>query len=78
MVGQPPRGGVRKGDLVEATKVGCTVRGYISGYTNTPTQKKLSVSDARWHRVGQFVPSKVRLLTRSMRLLVDSVAYARW
>jgi len=68
----------RKGDRVEATKAGRTVRGYVSGCTNTPTQQKLSVADAQWHRIGQFVVSKVRLLARSPRLLVSAVpsAYA--
>ena len=62
--------GVRKGDLVEAVKAGRTVRGYVSGYTRTPKSQVISVTDAHWHRLGQFVVSQVRLLTRSTRLLV--------
>ncbi len=49
--------GVRKGDWVEATQAEKTVCGYISGYTTG----KLSLADARWHRLGQFAVSKVHL-----------------
>ena len=62
--------GVRKGDWVEAVKAGRTVRGYVSGYTRTPKSQAISVTDAHWHRLGQFVVSQVRLLSRSTRLLV--------
>ena len=64
--------GVRKGDWAEATKAGKVVRGYISGYTTG----KLSLADAHWHRIGQFVVSQVRLLRRSTRLLIDAVPSA--
>ena len=62
--------GVRKGDWVEAVQAGRTVRGYVSGYTRTPKSQAISVADAHWHRLGQFVVSQVRLLSRSTRLLV--------
>ncbi|NMP24421.1 RRXRR domain-containing protein [Sulfobacillus harzensis] len=68
---------IRKGDYVEAMKAGLTVRGYVSGYTQTPTTKALSVADARWHRLGQFAVSHVRLLSRSARLLVTPFSSAR-
>lgn len=69
----PVKGGLRKGDTVEATQAGRIVRGYVSGYTKTAKTRLISVTDARWHRLGQFAVSKVRLLVRSSRLLVDSM-----
>ncbi|PSR21930.1 MAG: hypothetical protein C7B47_16995 [Sulfobacillus thermosulfidooxidans] len=69
--------GFRKGDLVEGTKAGRTVRGYVSGYTQTRQTRNIAIVDARWKRLGQFVVSKVRLLARSSRLLVSSVSFAR-
>lgn len=68
---------VRKGYVVAATKAGRTVRGYVSGYTNTTKTRAISVANARWCRLGQFVVSKVRLLGRSTRLLVEAVSMAR-
>lgn len=68
--------GVRKGDFVEATKAGHTVRGYVSGYTNTEKTRAISVANPRWRRLGQFTVSKVRLLGRSTRLLVEAVSFA--
>lgn len=65
--------GLRKGDVVEATKAGRTVRGYVSGYTLTDRTRTISVADAQWRRMGQFAVSKVRLLVRSSRLLVARV-----
>ncbi len=64
--------GFRKGDAVEGTKAGKTVRGYISGYTTG----KLSIADAHWHRIGQFSVAQVRLLRRSTRLLIEAVPSA--
>ena len=49
-------------------------RGYVSGYTDTPTQQKISVANAQWHRLGQFVRSHVRLLARSTKLLITHQA----
>lgn len=68
--------GVRKSDFVEATKAGHTVRGYVSGYTNTEKTRAISVANPRWRRLGQFTVSKVRLLGRSTRLLVEAVPFA--
>jgi len=64
--------GFRKGDWVEATKAGRTIRGWVSGYTDTETKHLLSVADARWQRLGQYAVSQVRLLARSSRLLVTT------
>jgi hypothetical protein len=62
--------GLRKGDYVEATKADRTIRGYVSGYTQTAKVQAISVANAHWHRLGQFAVSKIRLLARSTRLLV--------
>lgn len=69
--------GLRKGDYVEATQAGRIVRGYLSGYTETPKSRNLSVANASWIRLGQFAVSKVRLLSRATRLLVQAVPSAR-
>ncbi len=58
----------RKGDYVEAEKGGKVCRGWVCGL---PTKKTplVGVMDARRKRIGQFVPSKVRLLKRSGNIL---------
>lgn len=61
--------GFRKGDYVEAEKAGRIVRGYISGFSEA--NNVISVADHRWRRIGQFTVSKVRLLQRSSRLLIE-------
>ena len=60
----------RKGDYVEGEKGGRIVRGYVSGYTESKSGKKISIADHNWRRIGQFAVSKVRLLYRSTRLLI--------
>jgi len=62
--------GFRSGDLVEATKKGQAIRGWIGGYTNTEKTKNVSVYDHNWNRIGQFSPKKTRLLRRSTKLCV--------
>ncbi|MBD2773248.1 RRXRR domain-containing protein [Iningainema tapete] len=62
--------GFRSGDLVKAEKAGKTYIGWIGGYTQTEKTNKVSVYDHNWHRLGQFSPSKVKLLKRSSRLCV--------
>ena len=63
--GTTTRHGFRKGDYVEAVKAGITYQGWCSG----DTAKQVSISDAAWKRLGQFTPSKVRLLQRSTELI---------
>ncbi|MBE5232411.1 MAG: hypothetical protein INR81_26380, partial [Microcystis aeruginosa PMC 728.11] len=41
--------------------------GYISG----DTEKKLSVSDTSWKRLGQMAVSKIQLIRRSNGLIVS-------
>jgi hypothetical protein len=55
--------GLRKGDLVNSPKG----IGYLSGQT----EKQISVSDARWKRLGQIAFSKVTLIRRSTGLIVS-------
>lgn len=62
--------GFRSGDLVKAEKAGKIYVGWIGGYTQTGKTKNVSVYDHNWHRIGQFTPSKVKLLKRSSRLCV--------
>ncbi len=57
---------LRKGDFVEATQGKKTVKGWVSGDTKT----QVSVSDANWKRLGQFSKNKVRLIHRSIGLIV--------
>ena len=60
--------GFRVGDLVKASKseeVFVGYVGYIGGFTNTDKSQKVSVYDYSWKRIGQFTPSKVKLLRRS-------------
>jgi len=61
-------GHFRKGDYVEAEKVGKTYRGWVCGL---PTEKtnKIGVMDAVGKRSGQFTPRKVSLLCRSTGIL---------
>lgn len=66
----------RKGDLVEATKAERIIRGYVAGYTLTAKTRNIAVVNARWKRLGQFAPSHVRLLARSSRFLISTVAAA--
>jgi hypothetical protein len=60
----------RVGDLVKAKKKSETFIGYIGGFTNTDKSKKVSIYDYSWKRIGQFAPSKVKLLRRSNGLCV--------
>jgi hypothetical protein len=62
----------RKGDYVEAEKAGKTYRGWVCGL---PTEKTplVGIMDARRKRIGQFVPSKVRLLRRSGNILWEKI-----
>ena len=62
--------GFRVGDLVEATKKDEQFIGYIGGFTNTDKSKNVSIYDYSWKRIGQFTPSKVKLLRRSNGLCV--------
>ncbi|MFM6790208.1 MAG: hypothetical protein ACKPJP_26920, partial [Microcystis panniformis] len=61
--GSTTRHGFRKGDLVSSPKG----IGYISG----DTEKKLSVSDTSWKRLGQMAVSKIQLIRRSNGLIVS-------
>jgi hypothetical protein len=75
---RPPFGGTtkntffRKGDYVEAEMAGKTYRGWVCGL---PTEKtpKVGIMDARQKRIGQFTPSKVRLLKRSGNILWEKI-----
>jgi len=60
--GSTTRHGLRKGDLVNSPKG----IGFVSG----DTEKKISVSDASWKRLGQIAASKVVLIRRSTGLIV--------
>ncbi len=64
--GTVTRHGLRKGDFVEATRGKKTVKGWVSGDTKT----QVSVSNANWKRLGQFSKNKVRLIHRSIGLIV--------
>lgn len=57
--------GFRVGDLVKATKKDEQLIGYIGGFTYTDKSKNLSIYDYSWKRIGQFTPSKVKLLRKS-------------
>lgn len=56
--------GLRVGDLVKAEKAGGVYIGYVGGFTSTEKSKNISVCDYTWKRIGQFTPSKVKLLRR--------------
>lgn len=62
--------GFRIGDLVKATKKDVQFVGYIGGFTSTDKSKNVSIYDYSWKRIGQFTPSKVKLLRRSNGLCV--------
>ena len=62
--------GFRSGDKVRATYKGETIQGWIGGFTNTASSKKVSIYDHNWHRIGQFPPHNVQLLQRSTRLCI--------
>jgi hypothetical protein len=57
---------IRKGDLVRHGKQ----IGYCSGYTG----EKLSISDARWKRLGQRPSSRCHLVSRSTGLVVSGTS----
>jgi hypothetical protein len=62
--------GFRVGDLVKATKKDEQFIGYIGGFTNTDKSKNVSIYDYSWKRIGQFTPSKVKLLRRNNGLCI--------
>lgn len=62
--------GFRVGDLVKASKSKEIFVGYIGGFTNTDKSKNVSIYDYSWKRIGQFTPSKVKLLRRSNGLCI--------
>ena len=62
--------GFRIGDLVKAAKKDEQFIGYIGGFTCTDKSKNVSIYDYSWKRIGQFTPSKVKLLRRSNGLCV--------
>ncbi|MFP4121711.1 MAG: RRXRR domain-containing protein [Coleofasciculus sp.] len=61
---------VRIGDLVRAEKAGKVYMGYVGGFTDTKKAKNVSVCDYTWKRIGQFTPSKVKLIRRNNGLCV--------
>lgn len=62
--------GFRVGDLVKAQKSKEIYIGYIGGFTNTDKSKNVSICDYTWKRIGQFTPSKVKLLRRNNGLCI--------
>lgn len=60
--GSTTRHGFRKGDLVQSPKG----IGYVSG----DAERRVSVSNANWKRLGQITASKVQLIRRSNGLVV--------
>ena len=66
--------GFRSGDLVQSIRKGQIIRGWIGGFTNSGKTKNVSIYDHNWNRIGQFSPSNVQLLRRSIRLCVASLA----
>lgn len=68
--------GVRVGDLVIATKAGKEYIGYVGGFTNTKKSKNISLCDYTWKRIGQFTPSKVKLIRRCNGLCIASEDWA--
>lgn len=62
--------GFRVGDLVKGSKSKEMIVGYVGGFTNTNKSQKVSIYDYSWKRIGQFTPSKVKLLRRSNGLCV--------
>lgn len=67
---------VRVGDLVIATKAGKEYIGYVGGFTNTKKSKNISLCDYTWKRIGQFTPSKVKLIRRCNGLCIASEGWA--
>ncbi|MBW4595117.1 MAG: RRXRR domain-containing protein [Brasilonema angustatum HA4187-MV1] len=70
--GTVTRHGFRKGDYVEAVQGNKTYKGWVSG----DTERQVSVSDANWKRLGQFSRNKVRLIRRSVGLIITAVKTA--
>lgn len=62
--------GFRVGDLVKAQKSKEIYIGYIGGFTKTDKSKNVSICDYTWKRIGQFTPSKVKLLRRNNGLCI--------
>ncbi len=62
--------GFRVGDLVRAEKAKKVYIGYVSGFTKTRKTQNVSVCDYTWKRIGQFAPSKVKLIRRNNGLCV--------
>jgi len=62
--------GFRVGDLVKASKSKQTFVGYIGGFTHTEKTQNVSIYDYSWKRIGQFTPSKVKLLRRNNGLCI--------
>jgi hypothetical protein len=62
--------GFRANDLVLAEKAGKKYIGYVGGFTNTDKTKNIAICDQTWSRIGQFLPSKVRIIRRSNGLCV--------
>ncbi|AFZ16405.1 hypothetical protein Mic7113_0487 [Allocoleopsis franciscana PCC 7113] len=62
--------GFRSGDFVQAEKASQIYRGWIGGYTQTGKSKNISVYNHEWKRIGQFSPTKIKLLKRSCKLCV--------
>lgn len=62
--------GFRSGDYVQTTYKGETVRGWVGGYTNTEKNKKISIYDHNWNRLGQFNHKSIKLIRRSTKLCI--------
>jgi hypothetical protein len=62
--------GFRVGDLVMAHKSKEVYIGYVGGFTNAEKSQNVSVCDYTWKRIGQFTPSKVKLLRRNNGLCI--------
>jgi hypothetical protein len=62
----------RKGDYVEVRHKDKTIYGWVCGLPTGKTPM-VGVMDARGNRIGQFVPSKVRLMKRSGNILWEKV-----
>ncbi len=60
----------RSGDYVQSSRKGEIIRGWIGGWTDTEKQKKISIYDHNWSRIGQFYLKDVNLLQRSSRICV--------
>jgi hypothetical protein len=71
--GSTTRHGFRKGDFVEASQGSKNFFGWVSG----DTEKQVSVSDANWKRLGQCAVKKVKLIRRSIGLIINVVKTAR-